>query len=99
MLEPGQVEAIQLDDGARALLAAGTGRASEPEAPLDFAGAVTALNAASFDAKRSAIDQQIGRAPSELQSLMRISYAVFCLKKKTQTRHTRHKPVHKNLTS
>src|SRR3546814_2343064 len=27
--------------------------------------------------------RQIGRAPSELQSLMRISYAVFCLKKKT----------------
>src|SRR3546814_2327343 len=26
--------------------------------------------------------QQIGRAPSELQSLMRISYAVFCLTKK-----------------
>src|SRR3546814_2294046 len=26
---------------------------------------------------------QIGRAQSELQSLMRISYAVFCLKKKT----------------
>src|SRR3546814_1844633 len=26
---------------------------------------------------------EIGRAPSELQSLMRISYAVFCLKKKT----------------
>src|SRR3546814_4188388 len=28
---------------------------------------------------------------SELQSLMRISYAVFCLKKKTE--HTRHKPL------
>src|SRR3546814_7094028 len=28
--------------------------------------------------------QQIGRATSELQSLMRISYAVFCLKKKTE---------------
>src|SRR3546814_7750675 len=28
------------------------------------------------------IELQIGRAPSELQSLMRISYAVFCLKKK-----------------
>src|SRR3546814_998985 len=28
--------------------------------------------------------RQIGRAHSELQSLMRISYAVFCLKKKTQ---------------
>src|SRR3546814_8419665 len=25
---------------------------------------------------------EIGRAPSELQSLMRISYAVFCLKEK-----------------
>src|SRR3546814_8349300 len=27
--------------------------------------------------------EEIGRAPSELQSLMRISYAVFYLKKKT----------------
>src|SRR3546814_4060341 len=33
---------------------------------------------------------------SELQSLMRISYAVFCLKKKTNTRHQRNK---KRLTS
>src|SRR3546814_5553837 len=31
------------------------------------------------------VDQQIGRATSELQSLMRISYAVFCLKKKIST--------------
>src|SRR3546814_6577649 len=31
---------------------------------------------------------QIGRAHAELQSLMRISYAVFCLKqKKTKTNH------------
>src|SRR3546814_9240557 len=29
-----------------------------------------------------AADQEIGRATSELQSLMRTSYAVFCLKKK-----------------
>src|SRR3546814_10918193 len=29
------------------------------------------------------VRHQIGRATSELQSLMRISYAVFCLKKKT----------------
>src|SRR3546814_8253474 len=28
------------------------------------------------------VDIKIGRATSELQSLMRISYAVFCLKKK-----------------
>src|SRR3546814_8777262 len=27
---------------------------------------------------------EIGRAPSELQSLMRISYAVFCLKNKNE---------------
>src|SRR3546814_1465862 len=33
---------------------------------------------------------------SELQSLMRISYAVFCLKKKTKTNHrcTTHKTTH-----
>src|SRR3546814_8344075 len=31
------------------------------------------------------IEMQIGRAQSELQSLMRISYAVFCLKKKKTT--------------
>src|SRR3546814_3711233 len=30
---------------------------------------------------------KIGRAPSELQSLMRISYAVFCLKKKIEQRN------------
>src|SRR3546814_3855683 len=30
-------------------------------------------------------NQQIGRAHSELQSLMRTSYAVFCLKKKKNT--------------
>src|SRR3546814_8644230 len=29
-------------------------------------------------------EQEIGRAHAELQSLMRISYAVFCLKKKKQ---------------
>src|SRR3546814_2680072 len=34
-------------------------------------------------AQRRHLDQ-IGRAPSELQSLMRNSYAVFCLKKKKQ---------------
>src|SRR3546814_6612497 len=31
---------------------------------------------------------------SELQSLMRISYAVFCLKKKTQNKHTQ--DIHQN---
>src|SRR3546814_7124708 len=32
--------------------------------------------------------EEIGRAQSELQSLMRISYAVFCLKKKNIDRET-----------
>src|SRR3546814_4121866 len=31
---------------------------------------------------------------SELQSLMRISYAVFCLKKKNKTQHTTYHPTH-----
>src|SRR3546814_1859861 len=35
--------------------------------------------------------REIGRAPSELQSLMRISYAVFCLKKKKNSTHKKHK--------
>src|SRR3546814_12085719 len=35
-----------------------------------------------LEASEMLIDE-IGRATSELQSLMRISYAVFCLKKKT----------------
>src|SRR3546814_10337907 len=43
--------------------------------PLDFNDLLIANPAATFAV-------QIGRAPSELQSLMRISYAVFCLKKK-----------------
>src|SRR3546814_6357680 len=33
---------------------------------------------------------------SELQSLMRISYAVFCLKKKTNKKQNEHKPTCKN---
>src|SRR3546814_10270219 len=32
---------------------------------------------------RAKHDEEIGKHTSELQSLMRISYAVFCLKKKT----------------
>src|SRR3546814_4989916 len=43
--------------------------------------------------------EQIGRAPSELQSLMRISYAVFCLKKKKKQRKYQQKQdtqQHKN---
>src|SRR3546814_10730478 len=39
----------------------------------------------------SALSNKIGKHTSELQSLMRISYAVFCLKKKnTYIHHTPH---------
>src|SRR3546814_16826153 len=54
----------------------------------DFAG----LKPAALEGLRFAVSEDLGFAPvsrrseehtSELQSLMRISYAVFCLKKKT----------------
>src|SRR3546814_6292357 len=35
------------------------------------------------------VDEQIGEHTSELQSLMRISYAVFCLKKKKKKKTTK----------
>src|SRR3546814_8858909 len=42
--------------------------------------------------------QEIGSATSELQSLMRISYAVFCLKKQTtRTQCKRYQMQHHNL--
>src|SRR3546814_7264653 len=36
---------------------------------------------------------------SELQSLMRISYAVFCLKKKKKTNRSQYKKIHHNNTN
>src|SRR3546814_1048407 len=52
-----------------------------------------------FDDKgREAVVEAVGvrrseQHTSELQSLMRISYAVFCLKKKTQTQNKRHESL------
>src|SRR3546814_6560608 len=46
--------------------------------------------AAAMKAGRRVVLPQVGRSEehtSELQSLMRISYAVFCLKKKTKRQH------------
>src|SRR3546814_7394980 len=42
---------------------------------------------------RGPLTDKIGRAHVELQSLMRISYAVFCLKKKNKTKNI-HKYIH-----
>src|SRR3546814_8900642 len=39
---------------------------------------------------------EIGRDTSELQSLMRISYAVFCLKKKKKQKRTKDNPKQNN---
>src|SRR3546814_10535867 len=54
---------------------------------LDLAAHVAPRNSAQFQAWRSE------EHTSELQSLMRISYAVFCLKKK------KHKVLYKNINS
>src|SRR3546814_2110527 len=42
-----------------------------------------------YDAEGREIDGRSEEHTSELQSLMRISYAVFCLKKKKQAEHIR----------
>src|SRR3546814_1647766 len=63
----------------------------------DKGGAGRALKAAGADKARleTAIDnmRRSEEHTSELQSLMRISYAVFCLKKKTHQY-----PIHHNIT-
>src|SRR3546814_9624321 len=55
------------------------------------------------DCGLAVVRAKIGRAHSELQSLMRISYAVFCLKKKTKpyrkSQHTHHYPYKKRQTT
>src|SRR3546814_8173098 len=48
---------------------------------------------ASAGGARHRICQRSEEHTSELQSLMRISYAVFCLKKKKKAKHTRNSTV------
>src|SRR3546814_4932582 len=74
--------------GAGDVQAAGTGR--------DMAGPGRPRRAAA-DRDTGGGDREIGRAHAELQSLMRISYAVFCLKKKNKI--TASKPVHSQQTT
>src|SRR3546814_3746303 len=49
----------------------------------DFAAWARAAGVAAFTVTRSQDFARSEEHPSDLQSLMRISYAVFCLKKKT----------------
>src|SRR3546814_1915861 len=51
------------------------------------------LSASNLDANATAIARSEEHT-SELQSLMRISYAVFCLKKKKNTSNNSHSPTH-----
>src|SRR3546814_1318655 len=61
--------------------------------PGDFFGTLPVLGSDTYTDSVWALTPlcEIGRAHAELQSLMRISYAVFCLKKKKQlTKHIQH---------
>jgi len=74
MAKPEELELIEADDAAKALLAsAGAGDAAKEEVPLDFAGAVKALNAENFAEKGKAIERLTaladGRAVQVLQAL------------------------------
>src|SRR3546814_10875190 len=63
---------------------------------------VRAYSAAMSTASASCSCSELSRSEehtSELQSLMRISYAVFCLKKKTETHHTIHTTITNHLLS
>src|SRR3546814_5494803 len=77
----------RIPGGASVEQAVATGFADSPSLTFNLAEAdlTTALRVA------DAINQTFGRSEehtSELQSLMRISYAVFCLKKKNQNKNT-----------
>src|SRR3546814_3163581 len=62
----------------------------------DLHAALRANAAARRDAGRLGADERSEEHTSELQSLMRNSYAVFCLKKKTPTKTIRKQSAHRN---
>src|SRR3546814_5384904 len=65
---------------------------------LPIADLVVEVTTMSKDEQADAVAAlAIGRATSELQSLMRISYAVFCLKKKKKNRTTTKQTKHINI--
>src|SRR3546814_2384333 len=80
-----------LSDDARQPLAQGAARSHRPDL-LQAARRAVRLCARGIEGDRSE------EHTSELQSLMRISYAVFCLKKKTQETHTTTKETNKKRT-
>src|SRR3546814_3085457 len=61
---------------------------SWPEAVMHLAAVRRPVSADDFRLRHKTTDRRSEEHTSELQSLMRISYAVFCLKKKTQHNNT-----------
>src|SRR3546814_8765801 len=58
-----------------------------------------ALCAPTFHGRRSGWGSRSEEHTSELQSLMRISYAVFCLKKKKNTKNTKSSYYQNKITN
>src|SRR3546814_2570653 len=67
-----------------------------PKAPTKSRGAHAArpVSPTAFCAGCAITPRRSEEHTSELQSLMRISYAVFCLKKKTINKNKHHKQIH-----
>src|SRR3546814_9418497 len=82
----GQQRREHRGDQAAAVLGAAAGKVAP-----DFAPALGAVGVAQAQHDRRPVDHRSEEHTSELQSLMRISYAVFCLKKK--------KPLHTKTTT
>src|SRR3546814_9221115 len=72
--------------GGCSLCAAEVGRYHPVRLPWAFAPKRLGNTQVDIPASARCDAEQIGRAHVELQSLMRISYAVFCLKKKNKTK-------------
>src|SRR3546814_1660985 len=86
--------AVQAPDGRRAEALVTTAvvfkRLSQDELEDYLAGGEWRGKAGGYAIQGAAAAFKIGRAHAELQSLMRISYAVFCLKKKKNTNRPTH---------
>src|SRR3546814_9171761 len=70
---------------------------------IDFVSGADHIDLSAFDIAYerlgfTASADEIGRAHAELQSLMRISYAVFCLKKKKIKTNTTSQMIHRKET-
>src|SRR3546814_1760390 len=94
-LEPSRTAASA--DGPKALMPSASSRSTSP-ATSGASGPTTTKSIFCSTAKATSARMSSTRSEehtSELQSLMRISYAVFCLKKKkTETHHTTNSQNH-----